>query len=156
MLQDQPPSLCAGRLHVRWNLRAVLHQWNVGSGFHRTLNQGICSAYGSQHPYYVLYNGPAGPYPPCCGSLSITTPGIFLNTGIDPWQQGWAMTPTYAGEVDHLVNDVPGAASAWTDVPGMGLQTVGRGPQADALLSQRCPQLGPYAPIPPERFGVRP
>ena len=128
MLQDQAPHHYAqGGFMFDGTCERYFTEWNVGSGFHRTLNQGICSAYGSQHPYYVLYNGPAGPYPPCCGSLSITTPGIFLNTGIDPWQQGWAMTPTYAGEVDHLVNDVPGAAWAWTDMPGMGIQSVDTG-----------------------------
>ncbi|HEY5155808.1 MAG TPA: hypothetical protein VIJ47_13790 [Acidimicrobiales bacterium] len=117
------------------NCNRYFTEYDNGSpSFSRNINQSYCVPYGSQHTYRVLYNGPPGAYPPPGGTLAMYTDGLTVNSFIDPWASGWSMIPSYSGETTDLVNDVPGAAWAWTDMPAMGIQSVDTG----ALRSTPC------------------
>ena len=97
-----------------------------GTGFHRALSGG-CAIDNQRHPYYAQCIGPAGPYPPCCGSMRLDAYGLITFPQFDPWHDGWSFTPEYFGEVTHLANDVPGSVSAPANMSAMGIQAVSSG-----------------------------
>lgn len=97
----------------------------VGSTFSRHI--GACDPANRVGTYQLLYNGYAGPYPPCCGAYEMLTPGVDTYPAFDPWQRGWSFQPQFFGETTDTADDMPGTTASTADFSALGIQRVSDG-----------------------------
>ncbi len=101
-------------------------EWNVGGGYHRAL--GACAlSDGEEVTSRVEYQGSPGAYPPTVSTMLLSAGSVTTVANFDPWNEGWTFSPTFAGEVDHTVNDVPGSVYYKADLSSLGIQSVSTG-----------------------------